>query len=109
MVAPSLTHASSTARKSKSTRRPTSPRRPARRYWRRALAAAAAAAAVVATGAYLATHRAEIPAGGAPLQGSVAPLVMEYADFRAAQPFGDRDGMALIRARVEQQQREGRR
>lgn len=85
------------------------PRRPARRYWRQALAAAVAAAAVVATGAYLATHRAEIPAGGAPLQGSIAPLVMEYTDFRAAQPFGDRDGMALIRARVEQQQQEGHR
>lgn len=84
-------------------------RRPLRLHLRRALAAAAAAAAVAAAGAYFATHRPEAPTIAAPVKADVAPLVMEYTDFRAAQPFGDRDGMAMFRARADQERREQQR
>ena len=80
-----------------------------RLHLRRALAAAAAAAAVAAAGAYFATHRAQAPTIVAPVKADVAPLVMEYTDFRAAQPFGDRDGMAMFRARADQERREQQR
>ena len=80
-------------------------RRPVHVFVRRALAAAAAVAAIAAAGAYLAGQRpgdpTSTPTGG--VSANVAPLVMEYADYRGAQPFGERDGMALIRARMEEE------
>jgi anti-sigma factor RsiW len=74
-------------------------------YLRRAVAAGVAAAAIAGAGAYLARSR---PGGGSSqtaVSASVAPLVMEYTDFRGAQPFGDRDGMLMVRAHVEEGQR----
>lgn len=83
-------------------------RRKARRltplYLRRALAAGVVAAAIAATGAYLAGQRPQSPAADTPVSATVAPLVMEYADFRGAQPFGDRDAMTLIRSHMEERQ-----
>jgi anti-sigma factor RsiW len=74
-------------------------------HLRRALAAAAAAAAIAAGGAYLATPRASGPRADRAVSANVAPLVMEYADYRGAQPLGDRDAMALVRARMKEQKR----
>jgi anti-sigma factor RsiW len=71
---------------------------------RRALAAAAAALALVAAGLYAATHRPQGLLRPVPDQ-QVAPLVMEYADFRGAQPFGDRDGMTLVETQMAEGQR----
>lgn len=64
-------------------------------HLRRALVAGAAAVVIAAAGAYLAGHRTSNLAAGSSVTANVAPLVMEYADFRSAQPFGDRDGMTL--------------
>jgi len=74
-------------------------------YLRRAVVAGAAAAAIAGAGAYLARN---LPGGSnsqAAVSANVAPLLMEYADFRGAQPFGDRDGMLMVRAHVEEGQR----
>jgi len=101
--------AMSAVRREQRRAQPRRARRRLRLHLRRALAAAAAAAAVAAAGAYFATHRAEAPTIVAPVKADVAPLVMEYTDFRAAQPFGDRDGMAMFRARADQERREQQR
>ena len=74
-------------------------------HLRRALAAAAAAAAIAAGGAYLAIHRASGTSADRAVSANVAPLVMEYADFRGAQPFGDRDAAALWRAHMKERKR----
>lgn len=74
-------------------------------HLRRALAAAAAAAAIAAGGAYLVTHRASGTGADRAVSANVAPLVTEYADFRGAQPFGDRDAAAIVRARMKERKR----
>lgn len=76
-----------------------------RAYLRRALVAAAAVAAIAAAGAYLTAHRAPNFAADNSVTANVAPLVMEYADFRGAQPFGDRDGMTLVETQMAEGQR----
>jgi len=81
-------------------------RRPARSAGARALAAAMAAVVIAAALVYLSLHYAGTRAAAPPVRAGMAPLLQEYSDFRAAQPFGDHDGMAVIRARMGQQQRE---
>jgi predicted anti-sigma-YlaC factor YlaD len=68
-------------------------------YAARALAAGVAVAALAVGGAYLANHRSSASATVAP---NVKPLVAEYADFRGAQPFGDRDGLPLVLSHVQE-------
>jgi anti-sigma factor RsiW len=74
-------------------------------HLRRAIAAVAAAAAIAAGAAYLAIHRGSGAASDRAVSANVAPMVTEYADFRSAQPFGDRDAAALVRARMKEQKR----
>ena len=83
-------------------RRAVAPRR-THVHLRRTAAAAAAAAAIAAGGLYVAVHRPAPTASHSAVTANVAPLVMEYADFRGAQPFGDRDGMTLVRAHMEEE------
>lgn len=72
---------------------------------RRAALAAVLTAALAAGGAYFALHRGQGVSRGETVSANVAPLVMEYTDFRSAQPLADHDGMALIRASLEEEHR----
>lgn len=69
---------------------------------RRVAAAVAAVAVIAGVGAYLTGHQPRAATGGAAVTANVAPLVMEYADFRGVQPFGDRDGMTVMLAHMEE-------